>query len=237
MDDMKSKLQLLEEQHKSWRTQQQEESARIKQDFERRFAKLNEDYLASVREIDCDFSARKVALIKRYNEKGSCTRTESTKLLSLDKAKQQDAIGSPAVLKEKTFHHHHSEPRATGKFPATRCVTDDAKLLETVFHQNANVSTAPEKLADVSIVCTGRSIERINESTLCQQVRCKSHATVYEAARVGKECSAHGEWYERCAVEELKLYLLKCEIQYFVESKIFDPGGVHIYNMLIAHIS
>ncbi|XP_062558712.1 uncharacterized protein LOC134223553 [Armigeres subalbatus] len=241
MDDMKSKLQLLEEHYKSWRIKQQEETARIKQDFERRLAKLNEDYLASVKKIDCDFSAKKEALIKRYNEKGGCKRTESKQLLAIGKVIPQDVINSTADLEENIFQHHHSELQTTEEIPAPRCVTYDVKLVETVFHQNANVSTAPENFADLSIVCTGISIVRMNESTLWQQVCRKPHATVYEAARVGKECSVHGKWYENDAVGELKLCLLNYEIQNFVESKIFDPGGVWFItpgaNMILTHIS
>ncbi|XP_062549600.1 uncharacterized protein LOC134214204 [Armigeres subalbatus] len=66
MDELRRKLELLEEQDKVWRAQQNEIEKRIQLDYERKLKKLDEDYERAVEEIDLKFNARKKAIILNY---------------------------------------------------------------------------------------------------------------------------------------------------------------------------
>ncbi|XP_062549628.1 uncharacterized protein LOC134214238 [Armigeres subalbatus] len=75
MDELRRKLELLEEQNKAWRTQHSENEKRIQLDYERKVKELDEYYKAAAEKIDLEFSERRAAIIIRYSEQNICEKS------------------------------------------------------------------------------------------------------------------------------------------------------------------
>lgn len=143
MDVLRRKLELLEEQHKTWRTQQHEIEKRIQLDYECKLKKLEEDYVTAISEIDSEFCARREAIIRKYSARSIC----GTKRISAEKKiKPHNDFDSGAYL-NTNISVKVTASVTTMPPPKPSCATSgDTFEAGTVLRQNIMPNVSSRKL-------------------------------------------------------------------------------------------
>ncbi|XP_062543855.1 uncharacterized protein LOC134211193 [Armigeres subalbatus] len=134
MDELKRKLALLEEQNKAWRAQQNEIEKRFQLDYQRKLAKLNEDYETAVKEIDVKYCARREVIIAQYNRPNIRDQSVNKvqQISHSEKTKPNDEFVSALCLDVVVVHRKVSLSVAH----------NDMDGLETATHETISIDLA-----------------------------------------------------------------------------------------------
>lgn len=113
LDILKQQLEEFKERKELWRKQCQEEEKRMKLDFERQLAQMEEKFSDAMEKIELEFSAKKEALIckhigKGVREESAITRSDSCD----DKSRLQFACSNDSNSITTKSHPDIAPPRS-----------------------------------------------------------------------------------------------------------------------------
>ncbi|XP_062560263.1 uncharacterized protein LOC134224742 [Armigeres subalbatus] len=218
MDELRRKLELLEERNKRWRAQQHENEERIRLDYKRKLKQLDEDYETAARELDVEFDARRKAIVLKYCGPRICEKSlneEEKRISNSNETKSDDELDRAFCLDTAASHQTATYQTQTVLFPH---VSEDksseieliGKALQSTSYEAATVVHRPDHREN--------SNECINSYTVAQNEG--RNEFVYTGAMDDYACNP-----KQSDLFGAPKKIVRGIVDRFVKIMVFDPGG------------